>query len=209
MSEFGENLKNIVKKSMAVIGNKATDLAANAKQKVDAFNLTNRKNDLFSMIGRKIYELSVQGGAIPEGLEEELKEIVAIDKELEQIAREKNDSHEDAPCSEELNNETDTKPETDNIFSKAAEYTAQDNTDVPVIEISSEEDKSFEDCPLSSAINDLFEKIPPVDKMMDKVNSSLDELGDNLKKFSTDFDRQLNEFTDKMMNGNDKDHNQS
>ena len=57
----------------------------------------------------------------------------------------------------------------------------------------------FADCPLSSAINDLFEQMPPVDKMMDKVNSSLDELGENLKKFSDEFDRQLNDFSDQMM----------
>ena len=39
--------------------------------------------------------------------------------------------------------------------------------------------------------------------MMDKVNSSLDELNDNLRKFSGEFDRQLNDFADQMMGKND------
>ena len=56
-----------------------------------------------------------------------------------------------------------------------------------------------------AAINDLFEKVPPVDKMMDKVNNSLDELGDSLRKFSGEFDRQLDEFTDQMMGKDKKD----
>ena len=65
------------------------------------------------------------------------------------------------------------------------------------------DEKDFAECPLSSAINDLFEKMPPVNKMMDKVNSSLDELGDNLMKFSGEFDKNLNDFADQLM-GNDK-----
>ena len=76
--------------------------------------------------------------------------------------------------------------------------------EVPVIEVENdEEDKEDEAgqeaCPLSSAINDLFENMPQVDKMMDKVNSSLDELGENLLKFSGEFGKQLDDFTDKMM----------
>ena len=88
----------------------------------------------------------------------------------------------------------------------AAEYAAKDDGDIPVIEVEEpeKEDESMPDCPLSSAINDLFEKMPPVDKMVDKVNSSLDELNDNLRKFSGEFDKQLSDFADQMM-GKDPD----
>ena len=41
--------------------------------------------------------------------------------------------------------------------------------------------------------------------MMDKVNNSLDELGDSLRKFSGEFDRQLDEFADQMMGKDKKD----
>ena len=90
----------------------------------------------------------------------------------------------------------------------ACEYAAEDDRDIPVIEVEeadNDEEKDFADCPLSSAINDLFEKVPPVDKMMDKVNNSLDELGDSLRKFSGEFDRQLDEFADQMMGKDKKD----
>jgi hypothetical protein len=45
--------------------------------------------------------------------------------------------------------------------------------------------------------------MPPVDKMVDRVNNSLDDLGENLRKFSGEFDKQLNKFADQMM-GNEK-----
>ena len=72
------------------------------------------------------------------------------------------------------------------------------------VEEPEKEDESMPECPLSSAINDLFEKMPPVDKMVDKVNNSLDELNDNLRKFSGEFDKQLSDFADQMM-GKDPD----
>lgn len=88
----------------------------------------------------------------------------------------------------------------------AAEYAAKDDSDVPVIEIEEEAEKDkVGECPLSSAINDLFENTPPVDKMVDKVNSSLDDLGENLRKFSSDFDKKLKDFSDQMMGKDDSD----
>ena len=88
----------------------------------------------------------------------------------------------------------------------AAEYAAKDDSDVPVIEIEEEAEKDkVGECPLSSAINDLFENMPPVDKMVDKVNSSLDDLGENLRKFSSDFDKKLKDFSDQMMEKDDSD----
>lgn len=203
MSEFGENLLNMVKKSFEAIGNKAGDIASSAKQKVDQFNLANQKNDLFAEIGRRIYEMALEGKDVPEGLEGELKKIAAIDLELEERRAEKKEEEnaEDAGDPGKRAETAEEAPEAP----VAAEYAAKDNSDVPVIVIEEdeEEDKAEENCPLSSAINDLFEKMPPVDKMVDKVNSSLDELGDNLRRFSSDFDKQLNEFSDQMMGKED------
>ena len=80
--------------------------------------------------------------------------------------------------------------------------------DIPVLKVEPSdktEEHDYADCPLSSAINDLFENMPPVDKMMDKVNNSLDELGDNLRKFSGDFEKQLNQITDEIMGKDNQD----
>ena len=203
MSEFGGNLLNMVKKSFEAIGNKAGDIASSAKQKVDQFNLANQKNDLFAEIGRRIYDMAREGKDVPKGLDGELEKIAAIDLELDELRAEKKEEEnaEDAGDPGKRAENTDVAPETP----AAAEYAAKDNSDVPVIVIEEdeEEDKAEENCPLSSAINDLFEKMPPVDKMVDKVNSSLDELGDNLRRFSSEFDRQLNEFSDQMMGKDD------
>ena len=191
MSEIGENLKNIVMKGIEVIGNKASNIASNAKQKVGEFNLGNEQKELFCSIGSKVLELSKQGIEFPEDLKEDLNRAAEIGEELERIRAEKEAAEKETKTETEDNTEYREKT-SEEVYAKvpaAVEYAARDNSDVPVIEVEKTEDSeenTFADCPLSSAINDLFEKMPPVDKMMDKVNSSLDELGDNLKKFTQD-----------------------
>ena len=177
MTEIGENLKNLVLKGIEVIGTKANDIASSAKQKVGEFNLENEQKDLFSNIGSKVYELFKQGADLPGELAEELKKAAEIEEKLKGICAEKETDTDctDIPSYAEAASDT-AAPETP----AAAEYTAKDDGDIPVIEVEEpeKEDESMPDCPLSSAINDLFEKMPPVDKMVDKVNSSLDELNE-------------------------------
>lgn len=207
MSEIGENLKSFLKKGIEVIGNKASDLASNAKQKVGEYNLANEKKDLFSAIGSKIYDNYLNGYTVPEGLEEELTRITEIDQELEAIRAEKEKAGESAESNAgEPGERVQTEEEVSAEEPAAAEYAAKDDSDVPVIEIEEEaEKKKVGECPLSSAINDLFENMPPVDKMVDKVNSSLDDLGENLRKFSSDFDKKLKDFSDQVMEKDDSD----
>lgn len=207
MSEIGENLKSFLKKGIEVIGNKASDLASNAKQKVGEYNLANEKKDLFSAIGSKIYDNYLNGDTVPEGLEEELTRITEIDQELEAIRAEKEKAGESAESNAgEPGERVQTEEEVSAEEPAAAEYAAKDDSDVPVIEIEEEAEKDkVGECPLSSAINDLFENMPPVDKMVDKVNSSLDDLGENLRKFSSDFDKKLKDFSDQMMEKDDSD----
>ena len=202
MSEIGENLKNLVLKGMEVIGTKANDIASSAKQKVGEFSLANEQKELFSAIGSKVFELFKQGAALPDELTEELKKAEEIEKELDRMRAEKETDEDPGETPSYAEAAADvTVPEAP----AAAEYAAKDDGDIPVIEVEEpEKEESMPDCPLSSAINDLFEKIPPVDKMVDKVNSSLDELNDNLRKFSGEFDKQLSDFADQMM-GKDPD----
>lgn len=225
MSEFGGSLKNIVMKSIEAIGNKASDLAAGAKQKVGEYNLANEQKDVFSEIGSKVFELSKQGVVFPEELQEDLKKAAEIGAELDRIRAEKEAAEKakqetakqeaEAAATDEKDKEAPEYREAPVIEMPrfdgpvAAEYAARDDRDVPVIRGDDPDEKNgdgdFADCPMSAAINDLFEQIPPVDKMMDKVNSSLDELGENLKKFSDEFDKQLNDFSDQMMGTEKKD----
>ena len=194
MSEIGENLKNLVLKGIEVIGTKANDIASSVKQKVGEFNLANEQKDLFSNIGSKVYELFKQGADLPAELTEEKLEGIRAEKET------------DTDCTEIPSYAEATSDAAAPEVPAVAEYAAKDDGDIPVIEVEEpeKEDESMPECPLSSAINDLFEKMPPVDKMVDKVNSSLDELNDNLRKFSGEFDKQLSDFADQMM-GKDPD----
>ena len=210
MSETVQNIKNIVLKGIEAIGSKANDLASSTRQKMDIMNLESRKKELISSIGEKIMELSQQGTLFPDEIEDLLNEITGIDEEISALRRnDSKDKKEDTELSQEDNPpelKTDERSEVKDDDPVAAEYAAHDNNDVPVIEVETDENDSSEEehpCPLSSSINDLFEKIPPMEKMMDKVNSSLDELGENLMKFSGEFDKNLDEFADQMM-GNDK-----
>lgn len=207
MSETVQNIKNIVLKGIEAIGSKASDLASSTRQKMDIMNLESRKKELISTIGKKVMDLSQQGTLFPNEIEDLLNEITGIDEKISSLRNSdiecKNENTEASP--EESGPERGKCPEIQAEEPAAVEYAAQDNYDVPVIEVESEENDTSEEasCPLSSSINDLFEKIPPMEKMMDKVNSSLDELGDNLMKFSGEFDKNLNDFADQMM-GNDK-----
>jgi len=211
MSETVQNLKNIVMKGIEVISNKANDFASGARQRVDVYNLENKREELLTSIGSHVFSLSEKGTLFPDEIEEVLKEIRTIDAELSSIQAA--GKQEGKPAEESA--ETDRapvyeEPAADSIPDEepsAAEYTAENDTDIPVIQVETdqEEQKDTESCPLSSAINDLFEKTPQMDKMMDKVNNSLDELGDNLLKFSGEFDRQLNDFADQMMGKEGKD----
>lgn len=209
MSEIGQNLKNIVLKGIDLIGSKASDLASNAKQKVDLLSLTGQKNDLLAEIGKKVLGMSREGMAFPDEIQSLIQEVLKIDEELDSInaARKAQESGPDQPAEPAPGNSNEDdlhKEEPAGEMKTEAEPSAEDGREVPVIEVEEDEEEEEKndgeaECPLSSAINDLFENMPQVDKMMDKVNTSLDELGENLLKFSGEFGKQLDDFTDRMM----------
>ena len=75
MSETVQNLKNIVMKGIEAISSKANDFASGAKQRVDVFNLENRREELLTSIGSKVFELSEKGTLFPDEIETILKEV--------------------------------------------------------------------------------------------------------------------------------------
>ncbi|MBR6164710.1 MAG: hypothetical protein IKQ45_02130 [Clostridia bacterium] len=204
MADRGLNLKNMVIKGMEAIGNTATSIANSTRQKMDALSLQGEKEELLTKIGEQVVELWKAGENLPGELTENVEKAILIDEQMkvvqrEQSAEETSGEAEETPApvlQQEMPQEAPAVR-----GAQAVEYTAQDDHDIPVIEVEREEGKATEEepCPLSSAINDLFEKMPPVDKMAEKVNSSLDELGENLRKFSGEFDKELNRFADQMM----------
>ena len=208
MSEFGQNLKNIVMKSIETIGTTAGSIATNTRQKVEEFNLSNNLRDIYAEIGAKVFDLSKHGTEFPADLSELLLRAAETERGLT-LMREQKEGTGTAETADRSVDAVQTSDIRENHEKPAAaEYTAENNHDIPVICVEEEEEDPAVPVnnPLSSAINDLFENLPPVDKMVDKVNSSLDDLGDSLRKFSGEFDKQLNDFADQMMGKNNQDH---
>ena len=216
MSEIGQSIKSIVKKGIEMIGNSAESLASTTRQKVEAYNLSNEQKEVFALIGSKVFEMSKQGIVFPNELDDDLKKASEINDALHSLRNETGNACNEAEANETREGIPSLKPvdaEEKSEPLQAAEFAAANNNDTPVIIV--EDDETNEDnssgsesCPLSSAINDLFESMPKVDKMMDKVNNSLDGLGESLRKFSGDLGKQLEDFSDEMM-GVEKDHNNS
>ncbi len=216
MSEIGQSIKSIVKKGIEMIGNSAESLASTTRQKVEAYNLSNEQKEVFALIGSKVFEMSKQGIVFPNELDDDLKKASEINDALHSLRNETGNACNEAEANETPEGMPSLKPvdaEEKSEPLQAAEFAAANNNDTPVIIV--EDDETNEDnssgsesCPLSSAINDLFESMPKVDKMMDKVNNSLDGLGESLRKVSGDLGKQLEDFSDEMM-GVEKDHNNS
>jgi len=101
MAEFGKNLKGIWLKGMEAISNTASSIASNTKYKVDEMNIVNRRREILSDFGAQAYELWQKGERFPEALETLLKELSALDEQLnairtEKLAGIKTDGDEDA-----------------------------------------------------------------------------------------------------------------
>lgn len=208
MSEIGQNLKNMVKKGIEAIGNTAGTIASTTKQKVEAYNLSNERNDLYAEIGRKFCSLAQQHSELSDVFEKELKRISEINDALSRLQKDEETAGAEGGNGTVSTQEstTDDAPQTEFPVSEAAVYTAEDDQDIPVLQVEEKRTESEADGfnPLSSAINDLFENKAPVDKMVERVNSSLDEIGDSLRKISNDFDHRLSELTDEIMGKDDK-----
>ena len=207
MTEIAQNMKRMVAKGMEA----ASNIASNTKQKMDTYNLQNERKEVLTAIGEQIMKLWQEGETLPGVLNQNIQKVICIEAELKAMAAEAPAKKEEPKESEPVTYaEAKTEDAVKVEIPQAAEYAARDDRDVPVMEIPEVKKETKEDsCPLSSAINDLFENMPPVDKMAERVNQSLDELGENLRKFSGEFDKELGRFTEQLtekdQNGNDND----
>lgn len=226
MSDLGQNIKKFVSRGVEAIGNTASNLASNTRQKINTINLQNQKKELLEQLGTKAYSCWKNGGAFPEELKGIFLEILEIDELLQNgkktdspaVPSEINESPEPSEPEDtkvdhtedqpEDHSETDTPvscPQEDEKVTAAQESNEAEKESVDTVTEEPEQkpaDKSVS--PLSSAINALFDDIPPVDKMADKVNSSLDEMGEQIRKFSSELSRQITDFADGLVGKNNK-----
>ncbi len=207
MSDFGLNLRELVSKGMEAIGNTASNIATSTRQKVNELNIGARKKELFEMLGEQVYIAWLNGEEFPDSMTEILRELLQLDQQS---------NHDDpgSPAAEEAQvQEAEVLPEetaepmepqeSDGQEAPVSAADAEDHAEIPAIEIPEREKPEKTNEPLSSAINSLFEQMPPVDQLADKVNASLDEMGEQLKKFSDTFGKQLNDMTNDLLGKND------
>lgn len=89
MADLKNMMKNAWVKGMETIGTAATNIANGTKTKVQEMNLVTRRNELYSSLSEKVYELWQKGAALPEELETMLKELTQIDEDLNELRAER------------------------------------------------------------------------------------------------------------------------
>ncbi len=243
MADLGQSLKNIWMKGMEAIGNTASNIANNTRFKVDEMNMLNRRREILSDFGAKAYALWQKGekDIFPEELQEQLRELSALDEKLNDLRAERyasglvqeeteqleepeepeepEESEEPEEPEEPAEADEPEEPEKAGEAEEAAETDAEceaekpeeENTEetaepegpetIPVLQMPEPEEAQPKSSSLSSAIDELFEKAPSVEEMAEKVNSSLDRMGENLKKFSDEMDQHLDDLTSRLTKG--------
>lgn len=192
MSEFKQNLKDLINKGIDSIGNTASTLAANTRQKMNEISIRARINEILVAFGEKAYEAWKNGAEMPEELAADLREVQELETELNRPGA----AADDAGAPEE------TETTSENEAAVAPEE--PDHADIPTIDVPREEEKTANATPLSDAIDQLFSNSPQMDQMADKINTSLDEMGKQLLQFSSDFGKKLSDMADDLMNDSDR-----
>ena len=202
MSELGKNLKELVLKGIDAIGDTASNLAACTRQKMNVLSIQNRKNEILESFGNKAYEAWKNGTVFPDELAADLREVKMLEDELCQM--------KNAEQCEENPEQAGNEPETQQASCDTEEPAGPEHSetgktdDVPVINIPGTEDFRPKDTPLSDAIDNLFSNPPQMDRMADRINTSLDAMGKQLLQFSSDFGKKLSDMADEIMSDNDK-----
>ena len=206
MSELKQNLKDLVIKGIDAIGNTASSLKSSTKQKVNELALRSRRNDILEAFGEKAYEAWKNGAELPEELTGDLKEVLALDQELEQLKDNLNGNDDPEECQEPKEEAEEPAEAEETIHPEEPddpEEPEEPEREIPVIEVPKAEDHPVKDIPLSDAIDQLFGNKPQMEEMAGKINSSLDEMGKQLLQFSNDFGQKISDMADELMKDND------
>jgi len=85
MGNVMKGLKKTWLKGMEAIGNAASNIADNAKYKVTEMNLETRRREILADFGSIAYEMWQRGEIFPPALEAQLKQLNALDEQLNAI----------------------------------------------------------------------------------------------------------------------------
>ena len=83
MADLGQNIRKIVTRGVEAIGNTASSLAANTRQKINTISMQGRKQELLEQLGLKTYESWLKGNSFPDEMKDILLEIKDINEQLQ------------------------------------------------------------------------------------------------------------------------------
>ena len=150
---------------MKVVGNTAANIANNTRYKVDEVTLQNRRREVLSDVAHKTYALWLKGEAFPRELDKLLQELKRLDEQLNDMRAEKYASSQREVTEEngeqQLSEDADTEEE------------------VP-------EGIPPENSTVSTEINELFDTASSIGRSAEKVNSSLEQMSERIRRFPLD-----------------------
>ena len=179
-SNIRDKAKLLWIKGMKTIGNTATNIANNTKYKVDEMTLQNRRRELGGDLSSAVYAMWMKGTEFPPELTRMLGEMQQLDERLNDMRAERYAQGKTAPSNtgdEEAETEGSGQPDDTAAEGVAAAEEPDEETEVSNVITAAPPS-------VLSEIEDCFDHEASVDKMAEKVNTSLDQLTDKIRSFA-------------------------
>lgn len=173
--EIREKFKSLWIKGMKAIGNTAANIANNTRYKVDEVTLQNRRREVLNDLANKAYALWLKGESFPEPMVRMLEELQQLDETLNDMRAEKYASTQKKPVNAAPESGMDQSGENNEGQEEEDGADEEDEEDPSVV--------PAEDSPVSAEINGLFDGTSSVGKAAEKVNSSLDQMSNRIRRF--------------------------
>ena len=165
---------------MKTIGNTATNIANNTKYKVDEMTLQNRRRELGGDLSSAVYAMWMKGTEFPPELTRMLEEMQQLDERLNDMRAERYAQGKTAPSNtgdEEAETEVSGQP--DDTAAEGVVAAEEPDEEPEVSNVITAAPPS-----VLSEIEGCFDHEASVDKMAEKVNTSLDQLTDKIRSFA-------------------------
>ena len=179
-SNIRDKAKLLWIKGMKTIGNTATNIANNTKYKVDEMTLQNRRRELGGDLSSAVYAMWMKGTEFPPELTRMLEEMQQLDERLNDMRAERYAQGKTAPSNRgDEEAETEVSGQPDDTATEGVVAAEEPDEETEVSNVITAAPPS-----VLSEIEDCFDHEASVDKMAEKVNTSLDQLTDKIRSFA-------------------------
>lgn len=179
-SNIRDKAKLLWIKGMKTIGNTATNIANNTKYKVDEMTLQNRRRELGGDLSSAVYAMWMKGTEFPPELTRMLEEMQQLDERLNDMRAERYAQGKTAPSNRgDEEAETEVSGQPDDTAAEGVVAAEEPDEEPEVSNVITAAPPS-----VLSEIEGCFDHEASVDKMAEKVNTSLDQLTDKIRSFA-------------------------